>query len=312
MSWTFVALAGYFFNAVAALFDKYLLADRIKAPAVYAFFVSLFSLFALVFVPFGFQFFSWYNTFILLCSGFLFLYGLVAFYVAVKGNEISRVAPLVGTVVSLTALLVVFFPSALEMHGITSGQVFSLFLLIAGGLLLSFDLPLRRDERIPGLVLVAGVLMAFSLLLLKYGYAEANFASGLVWSRLGIFLGGLTLLFVPSYRKHIFADCCHFSKPTRFAIGTGAIFVVNKICAGVGSFLIAYATFLGPVAFVQALSGMQYVFLLVLALPLAARYPFVFDEKLFFWDWFQKIFAITLIATGIWIASMSGIKLLTI
>lgn len=312
MSWAFVALAGYFFNAVAALFDKYLLVDRIKAPAVYAFFVALFSLFALAFIPFGFQFFGWYNTGIFLLSGILFLFGLVAFYIAVKENEVSRIAPIVGTVTSIVALSAAFFPGALLAQGVSMGQVLALVLLIGGGLLLSFDLPLRKDERIPGLVLVAGGLMALSLLLLKHGYADANFVSGLVWSRLGMFIGGLSLLIVPTYRKHILSDCCHFSRPTRFAIGTGAIFIFNKTCAGVASFLIAYATFLGPVAFVQALSGMQYAFLLALALPLSIRYPRVFDERLLFWDWFQKVLAILLIAFGIWLAAVHGVKLLTV
>lgn len=310
MSWILVALGGYFFNAVAALLDKYILSGPIKAPAVYAFFVSLFSLFTLFFIPFGFQFFGWWTTGVFLLSGMLFLYGLVAFYAAVERHEISRIAPLVGTVVSLVAFGSVFLPGLFEDAAFTAVHILALLLLIGGGLLISFDLPLRAGEHIPILVIIAGVAMGAALLLLKYGYADANFVSGLVWSRLGMFGAGLSLLLIPTFRHQILDGSHRLSTPSREAVHAGAVFVTNKICGGVATFLIAYAAFLGPVSFVQALSGMQYVFLLALALPLSFRYPKIFGERLLFWDWFQKVSAIALIALGLWLAATGGIKLL--
>ena len=83
MTWTLVALLGYFFAALSSVFDKYLLSDRIPVPAVYAFFVSLFSLIPMVLIPFGFEYSNWYATWTLILSGVLFVYGLVAFYTAV-------------------------------------------------------------------------------------------------------------------------------------------------------------------------------------------------------------------------------------
>ncbi|MFZ2300090.1 MAG: hypothetical protein WAW00_03080, partial [Candidatus Moraniibacteriota bacterium] len=294
-----------------ALLDKYILSGPIKAPATYAFFVSLFSLFTLFFIPFGFQFFGYRTTGLFLLSGVLFLYGLVAFYVAVQRHEISRIAPLVGTVVSLVAFGAVFVPGVFsEEAAFTVVHILALLLLIGGGLLISFDLPLKPGESIPVFVIIAGIAMGVSLLLLKYGYADANFVSGLVWSRIGMFAGGLSLLLVPVFREQIFAGSHRLSTPSREAVHAGAVFIANKICGGAATFLIAYAAFLGPVSFVQALSGMQYVFLLALALPLSLRYPQVFGEKLFFWDWFQKVCAIALIGLGLWLAATGGVKLL--
>lgn len=311
MSWMLVALGGYFFTAVAALLDKYLLSGPIRTPAAYAFFVSLFSLFAIFFIPFGFQFFGWGTTGLFLLSGALFLYGLVAFYTAVQEREISRIAPLVGTIVSLVAFGAVFLPNIFSSEGsFTAMHILALVLLIGGGLLISFDLPLRPGDRISVSVVAAGVAMGVSLLLLKYGYAQANFVSGLVWSRFGMFIAGLSLLLLPVFREQILSGAGRFSTPSRDAVHTGAVFVVNKVCGGAAAFLIAYAAFLGPVSFVQALSGMQYAFLLILALPLSFRYPGVFGEKLFFWDWFQKACAIALIGLGLWLAATGGVKLL--
>lgn len=312
MSWITVALFGYFFNAVAAIFDKYLLAERIKTPAVYAFFVSLFSLFVLPFAFFGFRFFNWQTTGIFLLSGVLFLYGLVAAYTAVKESEISRVSPLIVTVVSLVAISVGFFPGTFSETAFSLLHILALVLLIGGGLLVSFDLPLRKHEHISLSVIVAGIAMGVSLLLLKYGYGQTNFVSGLIWSRIGIFLGGLSLLLVPLYRGQILGEMEKFSTTSRTALHTGALFVLNKVCAGAASFLIIYAAYLGPVSFVQAFSGMQNVFLLFLALPLSLRYPRVFGERMYFWDWFQKACAIIIIGLGLWLAATSGVKLLVV
>lgn len=313
MTWTFVALLGYFFGAVTAILDKYLLSDNhIKAPAVYAFFVALFSLFALAFIPFGFQFFSWYNAGIFLCAGLFFVYGLLALYTAVRGNEISRVSPLVGTVVSIMAFGVTLLPFS-EVEIIWSGRmVLALILLIGGGFLISFDLPFRKEEHFSKYVVIAGVLMAGSFLLLKYGYGDANFVTGLIWSRIGMFLGGISLLLFPLFRGQILEMSSGLSERPQTSLLTGVIFVVNKVLAGVGSFLIIYAIKLGPVALVQAFSGIQYVFLLALVLPLSFRYPKVFSEKLLFWDWFQKICAILLIGLGLWLAATSGVKLFNV
>lgn len=302
-----IALFGYFFNAVAALFDKYLLADRIKAPVVYAFYVAMFSLFALFFVPFEFGFFGWQPTLFAFFSGIIFLYALVALYTAFKKYEVSRVAPLVGTVTSITAFFFAFF------SGTTLGSTIFLALafLIFGGLLISFDLPLKKNEHIPFFpILLAGVGIGISLILLKQGYEENNFVSGLVWSRLGIFVGGITLLSFAPFRHQILDHSQETTTDPGRARKTGVYFVLSKVCAGIGSFLVVYAISRGSVALVQALSGMQYLFLLLLALPLSLRFPALFDERLFFWDWFQKGCAIVLIGIGLWLSAQSGVTLL--
>lgn len=310
MTWAFVALLGYFFGAISAIFDKYLLSDRIPTPAVYAFFVSLFSLFALGFVPFGFQSADISTISTLLVSGALSTFALVAFYQAVKQHEVSRVAPLVGTLVSLVAFSAIFFPGMAGEEYAEMWYFLALTLLILGGLLISFDLPLRRGEHISRYIFLAGILMGIALLLLKVGYTHTNFQTGLVWSRLGMTLGGILLLLVPLFRRQIFGQFRGFGHRSSRAASTGALFILNKVTAGVASFLISYAMFLGSVSFVQALSGMQYVFILALMIPLSFRYADIFGERLHFWDWFQKAVAVVIIGAGLWLATLSGVSLL--
>jgi len=310
MHWLTFALAGYFFNAVTAIFDKFLLAGRIKEPVVYAFFVSILSLFAIVLVPFGYQSIPWQTSVVFVISGMLFLYGLVAFYNAVKRSEISRVAPLVGITISVIAGVasLAFGPAAYVT--LSPGHFFSLLLLLAGAFLIAFDLPLKENDALMKSTLLSGALMALSLLFLKTGYRNADFVNGLLWSRLGFIVGGFSLFIIPEYRRIILENTRTLSSSNRRDVSTGALFILNKIFGAAASFLLTYAAFLGPVTFIQALNGVQYAFVLVLTIPLAMRFPKIFEEKLYFWDWFQKGIAIIFIALGMWLAVDQGVDFL--
>ncbi|MGB4833701.1 MAG: hypothetical protein WBP40_01565 [Candidatus Moraniibacteriota bacterium] len=311
MHWLTFALAGYFFNAVTALFDKFLLAGRIKEPVVYAFFVSVLSLFAIVLVPFGYQPIPWQTMVVFVISGVLFLYGLVAFYNAVKRSEISRVAPLVGITISIIAGVasLAFGPAA--TLSFSPGHLLSLLLLLTGAFFIAFDLPLKKNDALMKSTLLAGALMALSLLFLKTGYRNnVDFVNGLLWSRMGFIIGGFSLFIIPEYRRAILANTRGLSSSNRRDVTTGILFILNKIFGAAASFFLTYATFLGPVTFIQALNGVQYAFVLILAIPLAFRYPKIFGEKLYFWDWFQKGVAVILIGLGMWLAVTQGVDFL--
>jgi hypothetical protein len=47
-------------------------------------------------------------------------------------------------------------------------------------------------------------------------------------------------------------------------------------------------------------------------IPLSFRYPGIFGEKLYFWDWVQKAIAVVIIGLGLWIATLSGVPLLVL
>lgn len=310
MSWIVYTLGGYFFNAVTSIFDKFLLSGRIKEPCVYAFYVSIFSLFAVVFVPFGVQWIPWQTIVVFVISGVFFLYGLVAFYNAVKRSEISRVAPLVGITTAVIAAVasLAFGPAANLSFSPLS--FFSLFLLLGGAFLIAFDLPLKPNDALMKSTLLAGALMALSLIFLKTGYRNADFINGLVWSRLGFVIGGVSLFFIPEYRTAILDSTHAMTETNKENFITGSLFVLNKVFGAISTFLLTYAAYLGPITFIQALNGIQYAFVLLLALPLSFYFPQVFGEKLLFWDWVQKVVAVFLIAIGMWLAVHSGVNFL--
>lgn len=310
MGWLLYTLGGYFFNAVTSIFDKFLLSDRIKEPCVYAFFVAILSLFAIVFVPFGVQWIPWQTIVVFVISGVLFLYGLVAFYNAVKRSEISRVAPLVGITIAVIAGVasLAFGPAA--NVSFSPNHFLSLFLILGGAFLIAFDLPLKPNDALMKSTLLAGALMALSLIFLKTGYRNADFINGLVWSRLGFVLGGISLFLIPEYRAAILTSTHAMTVVSKDNFITGSLFILNKIFGAIATFLLTYAAYLGPITFIQALNGVQYAFVLVLALPLSLYFPHIFEEKLYFWDWAQKVLAVALIGFGMWLAVHSGVDFL--
>ena len=305
--WIVVALIGYFFSAVAGLFDKLLLSEgRIGSPVLYAFFTSLASVFAIVFLPFGFVLWNGSAVLVSLASGALFVSGLVALYESVKRTEVSRAAPLVGVstvgFIFLVALtLRIGDGSTFEMR-----DVFALALLVFGSFLLAKDGWGKVDRTFVRSVLAAGALMAASLILLKESYQLSNFMSGFVWSRMGMFLTGLSFLLVPRFRHDIASRAEHISEPTKRNVSTSLFFFANKILGGLGAFLIAYAVSLGSVTFVQAMNGTQYAFLFLLAIPLSVRYPAIYGESMDRRDWFKKAAAIVFLACGVALAATSG------
>lgn len=307
MTWIIVALTGYFFNALAGIFDKFLLSDgRIGSPVLYAFFTSLASIFAIVFLPFGFILWNGEAMLISLASGALFVFGLIALYEAVKRTEVSRAAPLVGIATVFFIFLVALVFQVGKGDFFALRDVFTLFLLVFGSFLLGKSSWDHIDRTFFRSVFAAGALLAASLILLKESYQLSNFMSGFVWSRMGMFATGLSFLLFPLFRNDIFARAEHMATPTRRNISTSIFFFSNKLLGGAGAFLVAYAVSLGSVTFVQALNGTQFAFLFLLAIPLSMRYPDIFGESMNRREWLSKGAAIVLLASGVALAATSG------
>ncbi len=307
MSWLLFAIIAYFLLAFSYVLDKILLADRIPKPSVYAFYVSLLSAVTLVLIPFGFCWQGIYWTALSLLSGVIFIYSLLFYYLALKENEVSRVAPLIGAIVPVVTFLIarVFLGEILKVWDL-AGFIF----LVSGGFLISFDLPIKSLKIFKGFrySLISGILLAIAFSLFKYAYGTGEFINGFIWTRLGIFMGGLSLFAFCTFRKEIISSFKNFSlkrkSSRKRSLSTFGLFILNKVSGGSSSIFLNYAIFLGSVSLVQAVSSLQFVFILFLISLVSIKYPKILDEKLYFWDWAQKIGAIIAIAVGIVLVSI--------
>lgn len=325
MLWLFAAIGGYSATALASVADKFLVSDRIEKPAAYIFFLTIFSLVSFVLAPFGLSFLPLGVLVIFFLSGIFFSWSLLFLYRAFQIGEVSKILPLAGIFAALVSIIPSIVRSTLFGDIPTMG-LFAFSLLLGGAALLSVSGPEGKtySRKNVGYSLLSGMFLALFYFLLKLGEGTgANFISGLVWSRFGVFLGGLSFLIVPSYRSDIVVFAFEVIVPairnswrTIFfpwrrnagKLPTWTIFITGKTLGGIGALLIIFATYQeeASVAIVQALVGVQFAAVFLVALFLSKKFPFVFEERISSFGWALKVVAFSLISIGAWLAARSG------
>ncbi|QQS21185.1 MAG: hypothetical protein IPL87_01480 [Candidatus Moraniibacteriota bacterium] len=329
MLWFFAAVSGYLATAVSSITDKFLVSDRIEKPAAYVFLLCLFSLFTFVFAPFGLRIPPSEILALLFISGISFSWSLLFLYEAFRRGEVSNVLPLVGIFSAMISLLPSFRSEVFSFRENAPGLVAFLFLLFGAIALSRTEIRSRKQSlEVWFFSFLSGTFLAIFYALLKMsGLFGTNFISGLVWSRFGAFLGGLTLLLVPSFfrdirefflkwftslsskKNHSLPENDTHKKAVPFS--TGIIFVFGKTIAGVGALLIILATYQkgASVALVQALVGVQFAFVFLFALLLSKRFPHIYGERLSGIGWIVKVTGFIFISLGAWFATRGGVSL---
>lgn len=296
MSWLFIAIVSYFFNAITAITDKFLLRKSIPSVMAYSFYVGLLSILAVILVPLGVVWPGWQAVMLDMIPGIIFFWTVYFFIVAVKKYEVSRVVTMVGGFAPIFTLILsaIFLGERLgEM------QILAFVFLVAGGVLISFKK--NKEEKLKRKLFVGIGASILSALVFALYYVSAKFIfsddqpfiSAFFWSRIGSFLMAVFVLAIPVWRNSILG--------ARKAAGAkgGSLFIANKVLAALAFILLNKAIELGDVSLVNAIQGVQYVFLLGMALLLSKRYPKVLEESLTRAVIIQKIVAIVLISLGL-------------
>jgi len=148
------------------------------------------------------------------------------------------------------------------------------------------------------LSLVAAFFFALFFVLAKYVYLTQSFLQGFIWISLGGFLTALLFLFSRELRDNLFK--VKLKVPKKVIM----IFVSNQAMGALSNFLQSWAVALAPLAYVavvNALQGVQYVFLLGLATILSVKFPKILREEVSREVIFYKIAAIFLIVLGLFL-----------
>lgn len=291
MNWLIVVIAGHLLNSVSFLVDKFLLAKKISSPFVYAFFIGALGALGIVLIPFGFVLPSTPEIIRALASGATFVIALIFFFGALKRNEASRVVPLTGGLVPLFTFILAYFYLGERLAG---NQILAFVALVVGGVLITLDKKGKGSSLGYLYAVIAAFVFAISFVITKQVFIEQNFISGFVLSRLGGLLAALAILLIPKERYNI------FHQPQQKGNGnTTLLFFIGQIAGGLGFVLVNYAISLASVSLVNALQGVQYVFLLIAIAFLGRKFPKVLSEKLSAGVLVQKLVAIILISIGI-------------
>lgn len=303
MIWIIPTIASYILFAAVALGDKYLLLRFLPRPSIYAFYVGLTGILVFLLVPFfGFPVISFVNISIAFVSGGVFIFGLLFLYSGLQKFEASRIVPLVGGGVPLFTLLIsmAVFP---EAGALTQMDIIAFLLLLAGTMLISYE----RGKHIPlasvGISLIASFSFAVSFVAIKQVYLTEMFWAGFLWRSVGVAgAAGILFLFFKEVRNDMFG---RLHRQRIIAIGEKknlAIFFMNYI-AGLGAGVLQiFAIYLAPplyIAFINALQGVQYIFLFLFAALASLFFPGVFQEMPSPRGFLARLLAIVCITGGI-------------
>src|SRR3989344_5894075 len=296
MSWIYFATSAYFLLAVVAVTDKFILTNKLPRPTAYAFYIGAFDVLVLALLPFGFSLPSPAVSFTAFSAGILFLFGLIFFFRGVIAFEASRMMPITGAFITMALFLLSFFKAEFILSYF---QIAALILLLLGGIFLSFKKIERDGARLLKLAALAALFFAGSYFLEKIAYTQTGFLGGFVMARLGTFAAALSLLISPRLRGEIFSSARETKSHSIFLVGA------NKALASAAFLVARYAMFLGNVVLVQALEGVQYVFLIFILFALSWKFPNIFKEQTDFFTVARKISAILVIVAGIFILAFS-------
>lgn len=221
-----------------------------------------------------------------LIAGFAFFAALLSLYAAFVDSDASDVVPVAGSASAICALILsgAFFGEVLTTH-----ILWGFLLLVFGTFLVS---RLRLSAESMSLALLSGFFFGLHFVVMKELFILTNFDTGFLWSRLGIVIAALVTLILPMNRNK-------FHEETRQTGARGGLWIVgNKTIAGLSSIIILKAVDLGSVAIVQALGGLQFVFILIFAFMFGNKTPHEAGENTTAEGSFHKVLAIVIIIIG--------------
>ncbi len=291
--WIYIAILGYTLLAVEAVIGKYIIAGRMKNWQTYAFYVGLFSSFCLILAPFGLKWSGFFPFLASFVSGILFYLGLIFLYRSLLRSSASRVYILFGATSTIATTLLA---QALLDDVFSMNELIGILFLVLGGIFISYKFYASRLFSNYHWTILSGLVIALSLVLLKYGYNEQKFVSGYILSRLGIFSGAVFSFAIPSFRKTIIRSLKRTKRKENIKNFLGT--VGAKSIAGAGTLVINYGIAVGSVAIVSSLVSVQYLLTFVFALALSFYFKKVFVERLSPLNFFTKMLGIIFVTLG--------------
>jgi len=293
MNWITIAILGYALIAVESVMSKYILAARMKNWQLYTFYVGAFSIFSLGFAPFGLKWFGTIPFLISFLSGILLFLSLAFLFHALLRSSASRVYILFGASSTITATVLA---KIVLGDNISAKEVSGILLLLLGGIIISFKFYSGRFFSHWRGASLAGILAAFSMIFLKYGYNHQAFVSGYIISRSGMLFGALASLMIPQFRKAVLGGLKKRKKRENIENLAGTI--IAKGTAGLGTLLVNYSIDIGSVAVISALVSVQYLLTFIFALFFSFYLKNIFVERFSVLNVITKIAGILAVASG--------------
>ncbi|MBU3964569.1 hypothetical protein KJ562_02525 [Patescibacteria group bacterium] len=305
MLWIIFAIIAYFLLAITAVIDDFLLTGPLAKPKLYAFFVSVFGILVFILAPFGFTIPDSLTLLIALLSGALWFFALLGLFESLRLFEASRVIPAIGGILPIFTLGISYFFSwqANEpLVPIGTVKILAFAMLVLGSIFIGIEKKKKVTKQSIALSCLTAFLFALSFSTAKLVYISQPFISSLIWIKVGGLLIALLFLFSKEVRGEIFkkkkSKLSSFLKKPKIAF----LFISNQIIGAGAGVLQNLAIFIAPIsylAFINAMEGTRYVFLLIFTIILSYKFPKFLADKVSKEIIIKKIFAILLIVAGL-------------
>lgn len=255
MSWLLISIVAQFVLGTSAVFDKMLLKRGVFDPLVYAFWLGVLGLAAVLVLPFEFHWFPTSAIVEALISGVFFLCAMFYLFKSLHESEASKSLLLIGALTPLTTLLA---GMAWLEEGIGIADYIGFSLLVLGGLILFFVEDKQMRWRVAMLAFSSALFFGISNVLAKDVFSYGSFLTGFFWVKMGGVLFSLFCLGYPSLRRRIFAP------HTEETVRTHHVwYFLNRWYAALGSILISGAIFLAHPALVEATQGLKFIIIFI-------------------------------------------------
>ncbi len=291
-----IAIIAHALIGITLIWDKVLL----KKPATqnllsYVFWLGAISIFGLLLIPFGFKMPGIRLAGMAFAAGLLDLIASYFYYSALKAGEASEeLAAMGGFAPVATALIAMPL-----LKAPLGGEVLAFTLMTIGGFVMFFAEKRPLKKMVPKIVLAAAGFGMMNVLQ-KIVFDQTNFVSGYVFFTLGTFVGSVALLIPPPWRRQIFESSEKAPPSSKFW------YMVNRFLAGVGSFLVVYALSRANPSLVQAVSGVRYATIFILAYLITKFKPSWFREDFRKWPLVAKAAATCLVVAGLVLLGLHG------
>jgi drug/metabolite transporter (DMT)-like permease len=292
-----IAIIAHGLIGISLVWDKVLLKQRgTQNLFSYVFWLGAISIFGLILIPLGYKTPRPSVIGIALAAGAADLAASFFYYAALKRGQASDALAVMG---GFAPVATAAFSHVLLRKQVEGMQLIGFAIMCTGGFVMFFSERFRLRKLIPPMLMAAG-LFGLANVLEKVAYNTTNFVSAYVWFTMGTFLGSVSLLIPPSWRKQIFAGSGGAEPRSRFG------YFVNRFVAGVGSFLVVYAISRTYPDLVSAISGVRYAIIFLGALFLTEFRPQWLKEDFRGVQLMTKVVGTCLVIAGVAIAGISG------
>lgn len=236
-----------------------------------------------------------FHAYLLILNGCLLIASLIPYFKALELEEASVVSPLSQMIPIISLLLGHIFLN----EQVSTLQLFSAGIILAGVLLLSLEINLKKTFHVKKraflLMLLFSLALSINGIVFKIVAIQADFWTTLFWEYVGFLAIALgMLLLIKKFRQQFLYSL----KANRFSII--GINLLNEAFAVIAQTSFHFATLFVPVGIVFSLTeGTQPFFVLFFGILITKFWPHLGEENINKRYLLQKLIALTLMAIGI-------------